>query len=229
MILLDKHAVDPKISRSLEDYFSQNGHSNVKVTGLSFEQLIGSIRNVLDDRDYEMSELVADYEEFCSGEEILEDEQFYLRLLGSQYSLDLNLKFSTYYEDAARGYSRHRYIGLYSDKKVRAIGKVTNIITADLLGDDLKIHHVVHAPTQEQRDSVVGIMKEAKQRAKDTWNPMIDHRFIVVDQFFDTEFTKESKGGMWGTRLIDLRTIVNKNRMSRTQDIAADLNGKSFK
>ena len=45
-------------------------------------------------------------------------------------TLQFNIENALYYDSIDRGFSAHSYIGLYSQKGVRAIGKITAIVTA---------------------------------------------------------------------------------------------------
>ena len=55
---------------------------------------------------------------------IPDDGNWMRAIVAGKQSLEDNLKYDFYYDQASRGYSGHGYIGLYKGKSIRAIGKL---------------------------------------------------------------------------------------------------------
>lgn len=95
----------------------------------TFEMMANAIREVIDDRDYEMLE---DYLNYCYKDGLIpvSDSWKYLRMQLAGTTIDFNIGNNIYYDKAEREFRAHEYLGLYKQKSVRAIGKICARITA---------------------------------------------------------------------------------------------------
>lgn len=196
----------------------------------TFDSLIKAIEAELDDWEQEVRELLEDYREYCSDENLLPDE-YSLRAVLCGKTISENIKFGVYYNRVGRKYADHSYLGLYNNKAIRAIGKVMKVFSADIgqkdtmeLVDSLK----GDAPTQNEIELVTQVMNDAVD------NPGYDirkgHRFYLVDGFYPTEFTKDTKYALMHTQYFDLREYLTLHSgvLPGTEAIANQLRGKTW-
>ena len=98
----------------------------------TFEMMANAIGDVIDDRDYEMQEVLEDYLNYCYKDGLIpvSDSWKYLRMQLAGTTIDFNISNNIYYDKSERGFRAHDYLGLYKQKSVRAIGKICARITA---------------------------------------------------------------------------------------------------
>jgi hypothetical protein len=83
---------------------------------------------VIDDRDFEVTDVLQDFEAYASEEGLLPTKDYTLRTMPAGASYKGNLELSLYYEPADRGFRSHAYFGIYTDKTIRYIGKVSKMV-----------------------------------------------------------------------------------------------------
>lgn len=117
--------------KQLKEYNATQVHPVIHIN-TTFETMANAIREVIDDRDYEMQEVLDDYLNYCYTDGLIpvSDSWKYLRMQLAGTTLDFNTANNVYYDNTERGFRAHDYLGLYKQKSLRAIGKVCARITA---------------------------------------------------------------------------------------------------
>lgn len=198
---------------------------NVHFVATTFEAMIRSVDNILFDYDVEMNELLQDYREYCEESGVLPKHKYYMRAITAGVSFDENMEFGVYYDQKERGYSSHAYIGLYKDKAVRAIGKISKVFCADYDQASEQFLSIQNEqgelPTSDEKERVVRIMNCA---LKDHgWDIYQGHRFFLVDEFFETNYRKSTKYPIQRTRFFDLQNILGLQELPSVADLADHL------
>lgn len=160
---------------------------------------------MVDDRDIDMQNIIADYERYCYDSDLIPDDWKRMRVVLSGTSFESNKANNLYSNESSRGYSPHTYIGLYTDKSVRAIGKINSIFDAALKNNK----------AQFAKKSIQGTLTDdIKKRIE---NALIANneegkwlRFFIVDEFYDTDFKKITPRAPMGSRMFDLVDEINK-------------------
>lgn len=200
------------------------------VVNTTFDRLIKAVEEELDEWEQDVRELLEDYREYCSGENLLPDE-YSLRAVLCGATIKQNIQFGVYYNRVGRNYADHSYLGLYNDKAIRAVGKVVKIFSADIgQKETMELVETLKGapPTLKELELITEVMKDAVD------NPGYDirtgHRFYLVDHFFPTEFTKDTKYAMMHTQYFDLREYLTipSGVLPGTEDIANQLRGKKW-
>lgn len=198
----------------------------VEFVTTTFEKIIAAFNEILlAYGDETLRYLIDDYREFCSDAKLLPDDDFLLRLVRTGRTKAENVEYGIYYNN--KGFSSHKYIGLYWDKAIRAIGEIELVVRADIndgvikpLSQDVKL-------TNEQQNRILKITTSAVKT--NGWDISRDHTFFLVHKFHATEFRKTTPGPSWGSRFFDLRTVLDIKRVpSSTQEIASLLSGKTW-
>ena len=226
LLLLDPEMPDDalwsQLEQHLKDYNDKN-NTNVLVVAVTFEKLILHFREVISDFDFEMQNIIDDYEAYCMEEQLLPTGPFKIRAVPCGRTLNQNLKYNIYYAPRERGYQKHNYIALYKDKAVRAIGKIQNIVAADYdyATGKLQLNEMQAPVLPEQEQAISSIILDTRNNY--TWDISNDHEFFLVEKFHLTEFKKKTKYPLQGPRYFDLREFFLDARILDVSEIAKEL------
>lgn len=194
----------------------------------TFELMANAIEDVIDDRDYEIKDILDDYRDYCYKDGLIptSDSWKYLRMQLASTTFDFNKENNVYYHDADRGYSPYAYLGLYKQKSVRLIGKVCAIITAIEKDGEIEYEAELGEITNERKDTIVKAMEDALSYGYDLKN--YNHKYFFVDKFYETDFRKVSKGGSMGAKIFDLTEILKSDNLPEVDQIAEILKDKTW-
>lgn len=217
-----KHKLDEKIA-------NLNGklNSNIVHYHTTFEELINNIAEVIDERDYEMQDILDDYREYCYIGKLIPDDWKRMRVQLAGTTLPVNKQLNLYYDNADRGFSGHTYLGLYNQKAVRVIGKISSIVTAIIEKEKLIVTTELGECTNEMKERIIEAIDDSKQYGYNLSD--ILHRYFFVDKFYDTYFVKESKRAPMGSRIFDLCEVLEVDDLPEdTEEIANLLKTKTW-
>lgn len=189
----------------------------------TFSDIVSLIGDVLDERDYEFQDILNDYKDYCVFCSLIKEKNRWMRAITAGVSFESNLKFKLYYDPQSRGFSEHGYIGLYKQKAIRAIGRLENIIEANYIEGQLIIKNSDDPVTEEQKLNIISAVLDAKQYG---WDISLGHNFFCVDNFYETEYVKNTPYPLQRTKFFDLYKILNDNREHSTEEIAKLINQK---
>ncbi|MCI5687236.1 MAG: hypothetical protein MR303_01870 [Emergencia sp.] len=194
----------------------------------TFERLAKAIEEVLDDRDYEMQEVLEDYLDYCYADNLVSggDAWNYMRMQLAGVTMDFNISEGVYYDDVARGFRAHDFLGLYSQKSVRAIGKVCARITAIETDVGMEYNVEFGELTDERKAQIQRAIANGDEHGYDLHS--IKHRYFFVDKFYETDFKKTTPGPSRGTRIFDLTQVLGVNKLPETAEIAEMLRNKTW-
>ncbi len=201
----------------LKVYNSVNKYPAIHIN-TTFEKIIDAIRDVIDDRDYEMQEVLEDYLNYCYKDELILVSDSWKRMMVqlSGTTFDFNVKENIYYNGIDRGFSAHDYLGLYREKSVRAVGKVIAIITGVVKDNDIDYQAELGELTEERKEKIKRAIDDAR-----TYGYVMDNtRYFFVDKFYETDFKKATLYAPMGPRIFDLTEVLHTNDLPGTQKIA---------
>lgn len=192
----------------------------------TFEELANAIQEVIDDRDYEMQEVLDDYLNYCYKDKliIVSDSWKRMRVQLAGTTFVFNINESLYYDNIDRGFSAHDYLGLYKEKSVRAIGKIIAIITAVTTTTGLEYKAELGDITDERKQQI----KRAIDDGKNYGYVLEATRYFFVDKFYETDFKKITPRAPRGSRVFDLTQILETEQLPETQEIAGLLTSKTW-
>ena len=212
--------------KTIVDY-NKNNKINIDLINTTFEELIEKFKEVIEEFDKDMQELIEDYEILCENENIMNNKKTRMRVVPCGSTIDLNIKYDLYYMPADRGYRSHKYLGIYNDKCIRAIGEVDKIsvIECDKNTGEVKITEGDELNAQEKEK-----IAEVVEVAYNEVGHKIDSggRFFLVDKFYETKYKKESKYGLQGAKYFDIAEIIDGEIPENTKDLAEELNNYTW-
>lgn len=195
---------------------------NIQVVHTSFEDIVDKTRSCLSEHDEEMLALVDDYESFCSDLDLLPRDQYTLFVPPCGLSFEANEQFRLYYCSASWSRRKAKYLGIYAQKTVRAIGQITKVVACSV---DIQAETVTAADkrdilTQDEQSRILESTKEARIR---DWDLTTGHKFYLCDTLHETDFHKTSRGGIMGHRYFDLQDILGNKIPPDLDALAASL------
>lgn len=208
--------------------YNKAQHHPVIHINTTFEAMANAIGDVLDDRDYEIQDVLDDYLNYCYTDGLIpvSDAWKYMRMQLAGTTLEFNLKNNIYYDSIDRGFRAHDYLGLYTRKSVRAIGKLTDIITAIHEEDGTTTFTVEKGKlTDEMKKRIAFAAEDGKNYGYDLKKP---HRFFFVEKFYETDFKKVTPRAPMGTRIFDLTQVLGTDDIPDTEELAQALKEKSW-
>lgn len=216
-----------KFEEKLKEYNMTQSHPVLHIN-TTFECLANAIQEVIDDRDYEMQEVLDDYLNYCYNDGLItvSDAWKYMRMQLAGVTLDFNVANNIYYDNAERGFRAHDYLGLYKNKSVRAIGKICARVTAIETEDGIKFNSEYGELTDERKQKIIDSMENGDIHGYNLRT--VEHRYFFVEQFYETDFKKITPRAPMGTRIFDLTQLLGTEDIPATVKIAELLKNKTW-
>lgn len=213
--------------QKLKEYNEKQIHPVIHIN-TTFEDMANAISDILDDRDYEMQDVLSDYLNYCYTDGLIpvSDSWKYLRMQLARTTLDFNVSAGVYYDNAERGFRAHDFLGLYKNKSVRAVGKVIARITAVETEDGVKYNTEFGDLTDERKETIVKAMADGDSHGYDLRS--IEHRYFFVDKFYETDFKKITPRAPMGTRIFDLTQVLGTEVIPDTEELALRLSEETW-
>jgi hypothetical protein len=180
---------------------------NIQLIHASFEDIVTKARKCLSEHDEEMLALVTDYELFCSDLDLLPRDQFTLFVPPCGQSFEANERLRLYYCPATWSRRKARYLGIYAQKSVRAIGEIakTVVCTVDVPNRTVTAVDGGAALTSDEQQRIIEATIDARTH---NWDITAGHKFYLCDTVEPTDFRKTSRGGIMGHRYFDLEDVL---------------------
>lgn len=190
----------------------------------TFERISEAIQELIDNKDYEMQEVLDDYLSYCYKDNLIADswKRMKMQLCGATY--DFNVKENLYYNGINRPFSAHDYIGLYKEKSVKAIGKIEAIITANITDTGIEYEAELGELTDFRKTQIDKAIVDGKNYGY----VLTNERYFFVERFYETDFRKVSSGGSMGSKNFDLTQVLDIDQLPHTQEIAELLKQKTW-
>jgi len=172
LLSLSQKKPEIKLKETINDEvqkYNRKTNKRIKFICTSFKEIVEKFINTLNDYDFELINMIDDYEGYCIQDRLIIDDEDRMRVVTCGWTIEENFKYNLYYDPADRGYSDHTYLGIYTDKSVRGIGEIENIITDDLLSSgELKVFESTTEITETQKANIIEMIAVAK--IKNNWN-----------------------------------------------------------
>jgi hypothetical protein len=227
LLTLDPKPMKKKTRDNFEESlknFNRNLEKPIIHRNLTFESLIEGIKSVIDERDYEFLSVLNDYEEYCFSQNLIPDEWKWMRAITAGTTFEVNKKLDLYYDVAGRGFSGHEYIGLYTQKSVRAIGKIEAIIVVEKTENGLEYSCEKGIISDDYKNRI----KEAIEDGKNYGYTLDFTRYFFVEKFYDTDYKKVTPNPIQRSKFMDLTEILGLSKLPSTDVIANLLKDKMW-
>ena len=215
------------IDKQIKEYNLTQTHPVTHIN-TTFDGIANAIQSVIDERDYEMQDVLDDYLNYCYNDGIItvSDSWKYMRMQLAGTTFDFNISEGVYYDNAERGFRAHDYLGLYKNKSVRAIGKVCARITAVETDDGIQYKVEYGELTKERKQKIMRAIADGEKYMYDLRTIM--HRYFFVEKFYETDFKKITPRAPMGSRIFDLTQILDTEDIPETDKLAKLLTEKTW-
>ena len=174
--------------------------------------------------------VVSDSETLSVIENAIEKEDSarssYMKMYGAGTTFQFNKKANVYYDTLAHSPQNYPYIGLYTDKAVRAIGKVNAVIVTEFADNVLLYRAEQGEITDERKQTILEAIEDGKKYGYNLLR--CPHKYFLVEQFFQTEYKKTSYGGARFVKVFDLNKLLGIDELPSTEEIANILAEKTW-
>ena len=211
-----------KLDESICKFNSTHSGMPIRHINLTFKQLLEAIESIVDDRDREIVALFDDFSNYCFEENLIPDGEKWMRAVAVWETIEDNIELNLYYDPKSQGCSDHGFIGLYSNKSVRAIGRLQKVVIVSFEGEnptyDIESNELV---SDDEKLRINEAYIRAEKLGYDlTKEPQ---RFFLVEQFYETDYAKSSKYPIRKSKRFNLVDILDQLEMPPTEQIAQQL------
>jgi hypothetical protein len=199
-------AINDPIDAAVDPVHKAAQALGVTFKALTFETVCKSLKSSVHPHETQLNAIVEDFLLYCSDMQLLPDRRSWMRIVPCGQTLSLNAKWAVYYQPVDRGYSKHEFVGIYQQKAVRYVGKITCVF--DYVSTDAAPFGtaILGACDANCLRRIQGIAAETK--INPGWDISSGYRFFCVDKFVPTDFRKISPGGIQGARFYDVSDLV---------------------
>ena len=202
-------------------------YPQIHCEAITYRELCGYIDDTLTDiRDDDMIEIFDDFVDYCEVEGLIpvNNETIMIRLAGNTMNYDV--KNNLFFDSANNTYSGFLYLGLYSNKSVRYVGKLRAVYRCKYDGKVVAIN-VVNGKDINNDDKQKIINGFEYQRSIGD-NMAIDYYYYFVDEFVPViDFVKRSKRALYGKKKFYLSQFGLKKDAS-SKDLANAMLGSTI-
>ncbi|MDE0157988.1 MAG: hypothetical protein OXI88_18025 [Gammaproteobacteria bacterium] len=177
----------------------------IKFNSITYKDICEVSKTLFEKHEEEMHALVDDYEEYCNDTGLFDQSKQLMRIVPCGYTLEINKKYGIYFNPSDRGYTKHRFVGIYKDKTVSAIWKIDSIFDVAYKGDNLKKTLIEGRNTDDYDDNLIAIIMSVEEELG--WDITEGTRFFCGKPV-ETNYKKSSSGGIQGARFMNLQKVV---------------------
>ncbi len=196
----------------------QGEFPGIVLRSITYKDICNAIKQLFKPHEETIMELANDYIEYCNDSRLFDQSHELMRIVPCGQSIEVNQSHGIYFQPSDRGYTNHRFVGIYSQRAVRAILEVKSVFDVELKGSNLKKELVEGENTDAYNDSIRAIITDAKTRCD--YDIENGHRFFC-GKMVSTSYQKVSPGGIQGARFVNLRDILGPH--GDLEDIASKL------
>jgi hypothetical protein len=197
---------------------------SIMIRTATFQELLLAAQQAAE-VDEELAAVVEDFQGFLNSMGLLSDAENWMRIVTCSKTIEYNVELGLYHEPEDRTQRKYRYLGLYANKAVRHVGKVTKTVDVSFK-DGLVIPRVGSpVPTAEEEQRIQRAAKLAYEQQG--WDHRAGSRYVFVEKFVPTEF-KKSGSPLWGTRYFDLTSLLGISPLPDINAIAEGLKLKTW-
>lgn len=153
----------------------------------------------------------------------LEDKNSKMFAVSTGISFDEVVRTKMYYCKAYKCRRICAYLGLYKNKSIIKIGKIKKIIEAYMLEGNL-VTELISGESIKEED--INLIKESIEKGIEMFNCNIGeqkHKYFIIDDFYDTDYKKNSFGGLQQNKYFDLNERLENNIPATIQELANKL------
>lgn len=230
LLTLAPTELKPQFEKCIKQIVAEHNRSHdalVRHAHATFASIMAAVEGALDERDYEMQDILDDFRDYCEHDGLMKDDgaESRLRMQLANATFDYAFEHNLYYCGLETRLREFRYLGLYRDKSLRAIGKVTGTCSVSFAdGEETMKLLDGHVPKDWNKRILDALDHEVETGVSRT----IDRKFFFVERFYETNFRKVTPGAPMGGRVFDLSEVLGLKELPDTKEIASLLSQHSW-
>ncbi len=188
--------------RCIENICRKKYNNKIVFKKVSFEDYVGVLDNISDKLPRYLSASIGELRSYLDEQGLLPVWKQTIDIVncaGSKQFIEENKAYVCLASGGAYSHRRCKYFGVYSNKKVEKVAEIRAVIDYDMDDNSLK---KLWINTDEREDVLFNEAKELADAAvtngQITWKPI---RIFLLSDLYDTEFIKDSKGGMYSSKI----------------------------
>lgn len=202
----------------------------VDVLQASFETLINYVKTCLSEFDEEMLALVLDFEAFCSSLNLLSTDRHTIFIPPCSRSYKENIKYRLYYCPSTWSRRKAKYLGIYANRAVRAIGEIKTIVACNVDPQAQTVDVLESEGDALTTDGIQRILGVAEEAFKNNgWDLTTNTKFYLCSDMAPTDFKKSTSGGIMGHRYLDLKDVLKHDLPNDLPELASQLRSRAWK
>jgi len=202
---------------------------NVIFVSITFADIVRALRSVCETHEITLRDILSDYEDYLISEDLMQIGDM-MTVVPCGTSMNENVEYSLYFEPAGRpSKAKSKFFGLYSQKCIRYLASIKTIVNGIQGADGFQVTRTEKGKLSEaEKERIEGAIKAC------TYFPNFaqdEHRYHLFDEIHETEISKTSKGGIWGTRVFNLNEWLDYDEPTKAysaKEAAEFLKGKTF-
>ncbi len=166
-----------------------------------YDTIIGNLHKI---KDCEFIEILNEYKEYCEMEGLIDYSEDTLMVRSTTDTFDFNFKYGIYYDNNKYTPLGFRYLGLYKDKSVKAIGKIVKIVEAHDEGNGTIVYGDLYGDplTDEDKHKVALAVEDRRNKYHNETDP---HWHFIVERFVEVVNFRKKKYGLYGKKKFYLK------------------------
>ena len=226
LLALSKGKIRPEDKAKVHELLNDTKYKAVKFASTTYEEIYRCISNNLSDFDTQMREILDDYLKLCEEAGLTNIKQTTMLAFTAGASLPENLKYNIYYDPSDRKHRfEFKYIGLYANKAIVAVGELQNIISCDYISGKLVGTEGcdIQVLSQSEYDRIVQTIENT-----DYYNLRKGSKFFLVDYFHTTDYKKITMGPIRAKKYFWLHDLEGFKMGMSSNELATFLEGKGW-
>ena len=219
LIALGNFDQDPKNYEVLECAAKKAKDEGIAFACVSFEQFLQAIQ--LPYLPKNLVDAVSDLGEYFDENSLLPSWKYRLDVVSCTGSFNSVTEHKIYTCPTKGGAYNHRrslYFGTYQKKCVKKISEIQAVVDLESESEA----KLVWNNSSQPKDDLIKTARKRRQLISENWYPV---KVFVLGEMYDTNFVKESSGGMFGSKqYFDIEKLKSKN----AEDLANQLKGKKW-
>ncbi len=193
---------------------------------MTFEKLVDSIESLLTERDYEFRDVIDDYRDYCTEQNLIDDRYQLMKIYATGDTFEINKKLNLYYRRSTDNIYAD-ILGMYKDKRVYAVGRIVKTVKAYMPENELILPEG-ELLTEDERARIIEAIEDSQRYGYNLKD--VEHNFFLVDGFEECNFVKASPYGLLGSKKFKLESDygISDIKNKSTKQIAEELSDKTW-
>lgn len=167
---------------------------NILFKSITYEQILRFLREVCEDHESMLHEILSDYESYLISEDLIQIGQI-MTVFPCGVSIEENIEHRLYFEpDDRPSRADSDFAGFYLAQSVGYIGSIKSVVVGTAAPPDFNCVKTEKGNlSQEERERIIGAIRDC------SYYPGLGEesiRYYLLDEIFPTDFVKATPGGM---------------------------------